>query len=470
VPMFAVASWLFRRRSLRAGLVVAYIEVIVHAAAATAVLGWGTGAHLTPLLALMTSGIGPPALPRRFAIGLGLTGLVAWLVQFAFLQNAAPLHPISSQVSDQFFVSSVLIVVGVSAMIIGALSSAADNAERALRAAQEELSRERARSEALLKQEVSHQVAERSRELGAVLARSDVSFDVRRLTPGERFAGRYRIVASLGAGAMGMVFEVERLTDGERLALKAVVGEVSGSSAARFAREAEIGARIHHAHLVSIVDVGVSSGVPFLVMDLVQGGSLESQRSRFGDAAWALPILRQIAEGLSALHEAGVVHRDLKPANVLLTGDASAPTAKISDFGISRFGSFEEDATIDPNAATVHAGLPASAGLTGTGVILGTPLYMAPEAARGGRSVDAPADVFALGIMAYEMLTGRAPFRVPPVLLAIAQEPMPPVDPIDDDAVSPSLRGLVASCLSGDPARRPRLHVLVAALKPGSLS
>jgi hypothetical protein len=395
----------------------------------------------------------------------------ASIMPYVALEIAA-LHA-SSRTPTETWLATLVLAFGyaVAASIAVTAHRTARNAyrqERIIEAQKLTIARERARSEALLKQELSHQVAERSRELGAVLAKSDVTLDVRRLSPGERFDARYRIVAALGAGGMGAVYEVERLTDGATLALKAVVGEVSGASAARFAREAEIGARVHHPNLVSIVDVGVSAGVPFLVMELVRGGSLEGQRARFGDVPWALPILRQIAEGLAALHDAGVVHRDLKPANVLLTTNegGSATVAKISDFGISRFGALDDAAaSIDPNAATIGpSAARRSSALTGTGMVMGTPLYMAPEAARGGRNVDAPADVFALGIIAYEMLTGRAPFAVPAVMLAMAEQPIPAPTPIDDARVPPALGGLVLGCLSGDPTKRPRVRKLLAEL------
>jgi len=340
--------------------------------------------------------------------------------------------------------------------------------ERIIEAQKETISRERARSEALLKKELSHQVAERSRELGDALARIGAP-DAAALPPGGgQFHTRYRVVRPLGEGGMGAVFEVERLTDSEQLALKIVTGRVSGSIAARFAREAEIGARVHHPNLISIVDIGIAeNGAPYLVMELVRGGSLEACRARFGAVAWGLPILKQIALGLSVLHEAGVVHRDLKPGNVLLDGlDDAAPVAKISDFGISRFGRLEDSET-DPEAPTLGASTPRTPDLTGTGVLLGTPNYMAPEAARGGRSLDAAADVFAFGVMAYEVLTGRAPFETPAVLMALAGRPLPAVLPIQEGALQGAGRDALVACLSEDPKSRPSARSVHDALDIG---
>ncbi len=334
--------------------------------------------------------------------------------------------------------------------------------ERIIEAQKETITRERARSETLLKKELSHQVAERSRELGDALSRLEGTRPTALPVAGEVFHTRYRVVRALGEGGMGAVFEVERLTDAQHFAVKVLTGRIAGTAAARFAREAEIGARLQHPNLISIVDVGVrESGAPFLVMALVRGGSLEGRRARFGEVAWALPILKQIALGLSVLHEAGVVHRDLKPSNVLLDdSDPESVVAKISDFGISRFGRLDEAGTVDPEALTVGVSTP---DLTGTGAILGTPAYMAPEAARGGRSVDAAADVFAFGILAYEVLTGRAPFSTHPVLLARAGRPLPAPAPIDDARAAP-LRATVLACLAEDPRSRPSAPTICEAL------
>ncbi len=329
---------------------------------------------------------------------------------------------------------------------------------RIIEAQKRTIARERARSEAILKQELGHQVAERSRELGALLARGDAPFAPLDMSPGARFGARYKVVRALGEGGMGAVYEVERLTDGERLALKVVTGALSRASLVRFAREAEIGARLRHENLVSIVDVGITpTGGPFLVMELVRGNSLDTQGERYGRTAWALSVLRQVARGVEALHDAGIVHRDLKPANILLSGDDDAPLARISDFGISRFD--DTDAPVDSHAPTADGR--AQAALTGTGALIGTPLYMAPETAEG-RRVDSAADVFAFGIVAYEVLTGQVPFAMPAVMLAMSKQPVPKPSPIV--TVEPAIAEIVGACLQSTPGDRPRIGDVVARL------
>ena len=306
---------------------------------------------------------------------------------------------------------------------------------------------------ALLQREIAHQVAERSRALADALARGGGAPS----RPGAAIDARYAVVRPLGEGGMGAVYEVVRRADGARLALKVMTGAVSREAATRFAREAEIGARVHDPHVVAIVDLGVTDdGAPYLVMELATGGSLEAQRARFGDPAWALPVVRRIARGLAALHAAGVVHRDLKPANVLLDAHGAA---KVSDFGIARFVAVA--VALDPLEATRTG--PMGDGLTGTGALLGTPLYMAPEAARGA-PVTPAADVFALGLLAHELLTGARPFPRPPMLLAFAGQPLPTLPPLRFDGIAPAVLDTLAACLRDAPEARPSIEAVIAAL------
>jgi tRNA A-37 threonylcarbamoyl transferase component Bud32 len=329
---------------------------------------------------------------------------------------------------------------------------------------------ERNREVSALNEELRRQVAERSRELTEALARSEGSVAPAALEVGDVFDGRYRVTRALGRGGMGAVYEVARTRDGKKLALKVVTAALSGKQAARFAREAEIGARLQQENLVSIVDVGIAAGAtPFLVMELVQGGSLEEQRARFGDAMWARPILRQIAAGLAELHAHHVVHRDLKPGNVLLVenGGGSIPIAKISDFGISRFGALDDSADVDVEGATVSPGAhsPSPRDLTETGMLLGTPVYMPPEA-WFGPARHPSADVFSLGVLAYEALTGRSPFAVPPVLLVRARQPIPTPAPLD--GVDARVASVLLACLRVEPSERPRAKELVDVLSDGA--
>ena len=317
-----------------------------------------------------------------------------------------------------------------------------------------------------LNEELRRQVAERSRELTEALARSEGSVAPAALEVGDVFDGRYRVARALGRGGMGAVYEVERTRDGRKLALKVVTAALQAKQAARFAREAEIGSRLRHENLVSIVDVGIAAGAtPFLVMELVQGGSLEDKRARFGDAAWARPIVRQIAAGLAELHANRIVHRDLKPGNVLLVenGGASPPVAKISDFGISRFGALDDSADVDAEGATAHPGAAHASprDLTETGALMGTPVYMPPEA-WFGPARHPSADVFSLGVLAYETLTGRSPFAVPPVLLVRSRQPIPRPAPLD--GIDAKVASLVLACLGPEPTGRPKAREIAEAL------
>jgi hypothetical protein len=286
--------------------------------------------------------------------------------------------------------------------------------------------------------ELRHQIERRSRDLGEAMASRLVAAGGE-LHEGDLVDGRYRVVRALGRGAMGTVYEVRRTSDDRPFALKVLTGAASAVSLARFAREAEIAAQVCHENLVAIVDVGVADpGLLYLVMELLPGATLEQARPRFGDVNWGAPLLGQVGSGLAALHERRIVHRDLKPSNVLLTTDsAGRPLAKIADFGLARH---------EAHARALH---------TRTGTFVGTPAYMAPEAAAGSDAVGTAADVFAFGILACEVLTGRYPFATPPLLVALADlaRPAPQVDP--DLPVSPRARALLGEALSWEPAARP---------------
>jgi hypothetical protein len=296
-----------------------------------------------------------------------------------------------------------------------------------------------------LNSEVRRQVAERARNLADSLMRLPDSPSP--IVTGDVIEGRYRVLRPLGQGGMGVVHEVERLDDGRRLALKMILGVADRSALARFAREAQLTAQLDHPNLVATLDLGVTSGEAlFLVMELVAGTTLQAERARYGDMAWAMPVLVQVARALTAMHGQNIVHRDLKPSNVLLEG----VVAKVGDFGIA--------ALLD------EAAIP---GLTRTGMVIGTPTYMAPELAQGVRAATAAADIFSFGVLCYEVLTRRLPHAVPPVLEARFGHSLPAPEPVDQAAPSlpKSLARLIDACLQVDPASRPTARSAVTTLQ-----
>jgi serine/threonine-protein kinase len=233
-------------------------------------------------------------------------------------------------------------------------------------------------------------------------------------------------------------------------------------------------------NVVNIVDIDVDvSGMPFLVMELVDGEPLSAKKARFGDPRFAREVVRQVAAGLSALHEAGIVHRDLKPANVLLERQESDLfCAKIVDFGIARvstahaanraesrgvlgtdgFIPFVQGETGETGTDETQL---AGAALTRTGWLLGTPLYMAPELASGVKDAPASSDLWSLGVVAYEIGCGKLPFVEPPVHWTGESEWKLRVDM---QLLAQPLRGVVERCLDVDPLRRPTAAEVAAAL------
>jgi len=355
---------------------------------------------------------------------------------------------------------------------------------------------ERARAEVeQLNVELRRQVAERSAQLFAALAIAGGRANrAPELASGELVHGRYKVVRELGRGGMGTVYEVERVSDGRRLALK-LTHELTGAALARLAREALIASQISHRNLVGVIDVDVAaSGFLYLVMELVVGTSLKAARDRHGDPTRALPLLAQIADGLAALHRAGVVHRDLKPANVLL---ADGDVVKITDFGVSRRlpGVWPEDASTDSHespfddlaeldepavvgdaietietqslAAVSPPPAPRSEpGVTRTGMLVGTPAYIAPELVDGPGSLSASADLFAFGVIAFELITGDRPFARPAALTRMQGKDPEPPPPLAWrwHAAIPEVAAMIDRCLLGDPAQRPTAAEAAAVL------
>jgi len=260
--------------------------------------------------------------------------------------------------------------------------------------------------------------------------------------------GPYEIVGPLGVGGMGEVYRTRDTKLGREVALKVLPTEFAADAErmARFEREAKVLASLNHPNIASIYGFEDSGGVHALVMELVEGQTLADLINR-GQIPpdEALPIARQIAEGLEYAHERGIVHRDLKPANVKITPDG---VAKILDFGLAKALEGETAAgDISSSPTLTHMA-------TQAGIILGTAAYMAPEQAKG-KSVDRRADIWAFGCVLYEMLNGRKPFdgeTVTDILAAVVKEEpdwaaLPPNTPT-------TIRNLLARCLKKDPRRR----------------
>jgi serine/threonine protein kinase len=315
-----------------------------------------------------------------------------------------------------------------------------------------------------LNAELRRQIAARSRELAEAIATLATEAGGRALEAGDVVEGRYEVIRPLGAGGGGAVYLVERLSDRAELAMKVVHGGDDAHRLARLAREAQLAAEVKHDHVVAIVDVDVAaSGFLYIVMEYLPGATLREHKDDYGRLAWALPVLAQIADGLAAIHARGIVHRDLKPANLLvLTRPGEPPIVKIADFGIARGeGSRHPSsrpppgpgATERPQDKTVRE----EAQLTQTGAILGTPLYMAPESIDGAHEATLAVDLFAFGVIAYQALTRRPPFRESPAFAlgeGVVLAAPPPVRSVRPD-VPPDVATLVDRCLAFEPEDRP---------------
>ncbi len=288
-------------------------------------------------------------------------------------------------------------------------------------------------------------------EEGSRKSRSVSSFDSiddARFVPGEMLAERYRIVAMLGKGGMGEVYRADDLKLGQPVALKFLPDHLlsDGAALARFHREVRVARQVSHKNVCRVYDIGEMDGRHFLSMEFIKGEELSSLLRRIGRLPQdkAIQIARQICAGLAAAHDAGVLHRDLKPANIMIDGDGNA---RVLDFGLA--GLVEEFGDEEKKA--------------------GTPAYMAPEQLEG-KDQTVKTDIYSLGLVLYELFTGRRAFEAATLneLIKLRRSDTTPTMPtsIVKD-LDPLVEKVIARCIQKDPSQRPSSALQVAAALPG---
>jgi serine/threonine-protein kinase len=258
--------------------------------------------------------------------------------------------------------------------------------------------------------------------------------------------GSFRIIKQLGQGGMGAVYLAEHLLIGRKVAIKVLLPEFSSSPEmfTRFFNEARSTAQIHHPGLLDLFDFGYQDGQAYIVMEYLNGESLRDRIRRSGKLSFdlAIGVSRQLASAVGAAHALGVIHRDLKPENIFLLADAEVAAglrAKVLDFGLAKL------------ATESLSGCE-----TKTGKILGTPLYMSPEQCKSARKVDHRADIYSLGCIMYEMVTGYPPFSGAGLAEIIAaQITEMPVSPRQSEpTLPPSLEAIILKALAKVPEER----------------
>src|SRR5262245_56662080 len=268
------------------------------------------------------------------------------------------------------------------------------------------------------------------------------------LSTGDVIDGKYRIVRLIGEGGMGAVYEGENIRIHRIVAIKVLHAGVAENQDAvqRFEREAQAAGRIGSEHIVEVLDLGnLPDGDRFMVMEFMDGDSLSARIQSRGrlTANDTYPIARQILEGLAAAHGAGIIHRDLKPDNVFLlrSRGGHADFVKLLDFGISKFSALSGESGFS---------------MTRTGAVMGTPYYMSPEQAKGAKGMDHRADLYAVGVIFYEAVTGRVPFNADTfneLLFKIVLEEPRPLEQIDP-TIDAGFAAIVAKAMAREPALR----------------
>ena len=269
----------------------------------------------------------------------------------------------------------------------------------------------------------------------------------------------YLLERELGGGGMSRVFVALEPALGRKVVVKVLLPELTaGVNVERFRREIQLAAQLQHPHIVPLLAAGEAEGLPYFIMPYVSGESLRARVTREGEfpIPETIRILRDIVSALAYAHASGVMHRDVKPDNVLLSGGV----AVVTDFGVAK-------------AISASAGESGATGLTSMGVALGTPAYMAPEQATASPNTDHRADIYSLGIVAYEMLTGNPPFGGRSAQQVLAAHVIEEPEPVERrrPAVPPMLATLIKECLAKRPADRPQtaaavMHVLDAVATP----
>ena len=262
---------------------------------------------------------------------------------------------------------------------------------------------------------------------------------------GDILAGKYRVDRVLGVGGMGVVVAAHHVELDDRVAIKFLLPDAlhNGEAVARFAREAQAAVKIKSEHVARVTDVGrLENGAPYIVMEYLEGLDLAAWLEQRGPlpVEQAVEFVLQACEAIAEAHVLGIVHRDLKPANLfVIRRPDGGLSVKVLDFGIAK-----------------RTGAVASANITSTAAVMGSPLYMSPEQLSSSKDADARTDVWALGVILYELLGGAAPFlaeTVPGVMLKIAGSEAPPLAARRPD-VPVALERVILTCLEKDRAKR----------------
>lgn len=267
------------------------------------------------------------------------------------------------------------------------------------------------------------------------------------LQPGQILADKYRIIRQIGQGGMGAVFEGENIRIHRKVAIKTLHAAVAGKAdiLQRFEREAQAAGRIGSEHIVEVLDMGdLPDGSRFMVMEFLSGKTLGDRiivNGKMPARELAIPLM-QMLDGLGRAHAAGIIHRDLKPANVfLLNNKPGQPDfVKILDFGVSKFNVLNSE----------------EMSMTRTGAVMGTPYYMSPEQAKGARSIDTRSDLYSVGVIIYEAVTGQVPFNAETfneLIFKIALEAPPPAESFVPN-LDPAFAGIMRKAMAREPNER----------------